>query len=644
MLGTLNVSQSGLNAAKIAVENVSNNIANENTEGYKKRIVQLSELEQSDSRYTGRGVDSSSAYRVTSQYMYENILSENSKVNQYEKLSSTLANIESVFKETDSSGFSADLNRYLQSVENLRSNPNSEVAKTTLKNEGNTLVESLQNIYSGIEKQESLEKENLSANVVKINNILEEIGYVNEKMGDFNSVSNDLLDKRDQLEKELSMYVDIDIISENGEYELKVAGETAVRYSTNVRSMIVEEENTPQIDKYVQADGSKLDIGTFDENDVISYKINNEFEVSVTFEESLTLDWDGDGTETKLTVDNSNYIRALEHKINTTTGLSNLVQAYNGNYEVDTNGDKDEIYADVDADQFLLVESKIDGSDGNFEGRITLVKKDAQLSSDPLNPLYELVIEEKSNFFADENYSRESESKTFVSIYDKEISVKSGILKPQLDNLDSTSYNNKIQNYKDKLDSFAQTLSDLTDAYIKTDVDDDRYDGYIYGDTSIDSLQTPDVTDPITPDYTDSKINELNLFSGGSVMTLKFNENTVNDLDQNDLDYLATLQWKKDISFTGEEQDITNDSISSLSEFFQDLRINVSSDKESNDFLLTTQESIQQSLESAYDQLTKVDSDEEMLNLIKFQAAYTANAKIITVIDEMLQVLLGLKR
>ena len=36
MLNSLGVSLSGLNAAKTAVENVSNNIANENTPGYKK--------------------------------------------------------------------------------------------------------------------------------------------------------------------------------------------------------------------------------------------------------------------------------------------------------------------------------------------------------------------------------------------------------------------------------------------------------------------------------------------------------------------------------------------------------------------------------------------------------------------------------
>lgn len=625
MLGTLNVSQSGLNAAKVAVENVSNNIANENTPGYKKRVVQLNELDQSDNRVTGRGVDSGTAYRITSQYMYENILTENSKLNQYDKLSTTLANIESAFKETENSGFSADLNRYLQSVENLRANPNSEVAKTTLKNEGNSLVESLQNIYSGIEKQQSLEEEDLNANVVKINDILQEIGHVNEKLSQYSSSSNDLLDKRDQLEKELSMYTDIDVSTEDGEYELKIAGTTAVRYSTNVRALTIEEEKTPQIDKYVNDDGSNLDI-TFDEEDIISYKINNEFEVSVKYGDAITFDINEDGIidTNDGTVDESNYLRVLVNEINTTTGISNLVKAYNGNYETDSEGNKTELYPNQD--NFLLIESKIDGSDGNFEGRITVVK---QSDSDLLDSTNELDVDSRTNFFAEEDYSSESESRTFLSIYDSEITVKSGILKPQLDNLDSTSYNNKIQNYKDKLDSFAQTLSDLSDKYIKTGDDE-----YLYGDTSIDSDN----------DYLTSTVHNIGLFSGGSVMSLTFNENSVNDLEQNDLDYLATLQWKKDISFTGKEQNPDDTSVSSLSEFFQDIRINVSSDKESNDFLLSTQEGVQQALESAHDELTKVDSDEEMINLIKFQAAYSANAKIITVIDEMLQTLLGLKR
>jgi flagellar basal body rod protein FlgG len=56
------------------------------------------------------------------------------------------------------------------------------------------------------------------------------------------------------------------------------------------------------------------------------------------------------------------------------------------------------------------------------------------------------------------------------------------------------------------------------------------------------------------------------------------------------------------------------------------------------------QDTVKQSIQTSYDNLTKVDRDEEMLNLITFQAAYTANAKIVTAIDDMLQTLLGMKR
>jgi len=618
MLGTLNVSLTGLNAAQTAVENVSNNIANENTEGYKKRVVQLNELGQTSSQNTGRGVDSSIAYRITSQYLYENILSESSKVNEYEKLSSTLGNIESIFNETEVSGFSIDLDSYLQSVENLRANPYSEVAKTTLKNDGNNLVESLQNMYSSIVNQEVLEKEDLYSNVSTINDILQEIGYVNEKIEKYNSASNDLLDKRDQLEAELSQYVDIDVNSDDGYYELKIGGRTAVLHSINVSDVNVQEENTIQVDKYIQDDATNIDVGTFDDQDVISYKINNESEVSVQFGESLTLDWNGDGTETTETVDADNYVRALTHKINTTTDLANLVQAYNGNYNVDSDGNKNVLYPNQD--NFLIVESKIPGTEGSFEGRITLVEQTNASDSS--------TITNKENFFKNDNFSLASESRTYISIYEKEVDVHSGILKSQIDNLDSTSPDNKIQDYKDKLNAFAQTLSDITDKYIQIGEDE-----YIYGDTSFDS-DTIDIT---------QEASDIGLFSGSDVMSLKFNENIVNDLNQEDLDYLATIQWKKDISFTGEEQNSSNTSSTSLSEFFQDIKVNVASDKENSDFLLDTQEGIVQSLKSSYDQLTKVDSDEEMLNLITFQAAYTSNAKVITTIDEMLQVLLGLK-
>ncbi len=352
MLKSLNVAQSGLNAAKIAVENVSNNIANENTPGYKKRVVQLSEQALIDSRFTGRGVRADEAYRITSQYMYDNMMNENTKSNYFNEVSSMVGNIEAMFQETDSSGFSSDLNRYFQAVEDLRSNPNSEIYRTTFKTQGKVVVDSLQNLYSNIEKQEELTRISLEQNVEKVNSLINEIGSINQQLGQYKEASNDLLDKRDQLENELSQYVDIEVDRSNDEYELRIGGAIAVRYNTNIREVELVEDDSTQIDRFATTDALENPIDNItdkvalDADDIITYKLNNEFEVSVTIGQQI---FEADGvtpidfdptTPGADTVDSSNYLRALTYKINHDSNISQVVDAYNGNYAIDKDGNK----------------------------------------------------------------------------------------------------------------------------------------------------------------------------------------------------------------------------------------------------------------------------------------------------------------
>ena len=629
MISTLSVSQSGLNAAKTAVENVSNNIANENTPGYKKRVVQVSELSQMDSQFAGRGVGVDGVYRITSQYMYDKLISENSKVSYYDKLSTMLGNVESIFKETIDSGFTADLNRYYQSVENLRANPSSQVYKTALQNQGQILVGSLQNLYSGVETQQANEKKGLYANVDGVNSILKEIGSINEKIQKYGE-NNDLLDKRDQLELELSTYVDVSVSRESGYYELKIGGETAISSNTNVRTIDVKEEETLQKDKYTLVkntlpiptvydalknnNDATFSPKTYNNGDIVTYKLNNESEVSVIMGESITMDWDGDGSVTIEAVTNSNLTRALVYRINSNPNMKDSITAYNGDYSIDANGNK---VTRNTQDNYLRIESNAGGIANKFDGRISIQNFD---------DLGTAVSEEaRESIYKNESQSTDSESRVYISIYDKEVSAKSGVIKAQVENLSSDSPNNKFQVYFDKLDAFAQTLGDITDKYIKTGTDT-----YIYGEAASDESL--------------GVINSVGLFSGSSIKTLKFNDSLVNELTQEKLDYLATMQWNNDLSYDGKAQTGTSTAKASLSEFFRDLRVTVSADKESVNFLKDTQAGVKMSIKSSYDQLTKVDKDNEMLDLMKFQAAYTANAKIITAIDEMLQTLLGLKR
>lgn len=612
MLGTLSVSHTGLNASRYAIDNIGNNQANENTPGYKKRVVELSEIGQINGLTTGRGVYFDGVIRVTSQYMYDKLISENSKDNYFTKVSNLIGSVESVFKETDESGFSAELNNYYQSLENLRTNPSSQIYKSEVKRNGEIVVESLKSKYTSIEDQQKYERNELNANIDKVNNILQDIAKVNERIQKFSTATNDLLDKRDFLELELSQYVDIKVDRDDNFYELKIGDQTVISNGVNVQKINALEIKTNQIDKFNNIDFTSKNLSS---GDRVTLKINNQYEISVNIGDNIK---EPNGN-TLFTVDKDNITRAMTYLINTNPNLKGIVTAYNGDYSIDSNENK---VTNNLQDNYLRLESTAGGVENKFDARISIEKFDTALIPK--------TLVSRESIYKNSLDSKNAETNIGIALEDKEINVNSGIMKAQIENLSSSSPNNNFQEYLNRLDAFSMTLSDISDKYIKVSQDE-----YIYGEAASDEYNN---------NIDMNTIKEIGLFSGAGVKSLQFNSKVVDNLKQEELDYLATIQWKSDLNFDGKGQTTSDSSKASLGDYFRDLRITISADKESNDFLKDTQEAIHKSIESSYNNLVKVDKDDEMLNLMKFQAAFTANAQIITAVNEMIQTILGMRR
>lgn len=629
MLGTLSVSHTGLNASRYAIDNIGNNQANENTPGYKKRVVELSEIGQINGLTTGRGVYFDGVIRVTSQYMYDKLISENSKDNYFTKVSNLIGSVESVFKETDESGFSAELNNYYQSLENLRTNPSSQIYKSEVKRNGEIVVESLKSKYSSIEDQQKYERNELNVNIDRVNGILEDIAKVNDKIQKSSIATNDLLDKRDLLELELSQYVDIKVDRDDNFYELKVGDQTVISNGVNVQKINALEIKTNQIDKfnYIKYnldntfqiyDSLKTNSDFSNKNlsvgDTVTLKINNQYDISLKIGDTLSNIDLGDGTgKQNLTVDINNLTRVMTYLVNSDANLKGIVTAYNGDYSIDSNGNK---VANDSKDNYLRLESALGGVENKFDARVSVERAD-----DTLVVTREVV-------YKNELESKNPKTDIGIALENREINVNSGIIKAQIENLSSSSSNNNFQEYLNRLDAFSTTLADVSSKYIKL-----SQDSYVYGSAASEATNK-DV----------GEIIEVGLFSGTGVKSLQFNSKAVDNLKQEELDYLATIQWKNDLNFDGKGQTTSDSSKASLGDYFRDLRITISADKESNDFLKDTQEAIHKSIESSYNNLVKVDKDDEMLNLMKFQAAFTANAQIITAVNEMIQTILGMRR
>jgi len=759
MLNILNVAQTGLAASQTQVENVMNNLANENTPGYKKRVVDVSEIEHADSRITGRGIFVDDVSRQTNVYMYQNLIREEAKLSGLTELNIMLEDIESMFFETDTSGLSADLNRYFKSIENLRTSPQNEIYKNDIINNATSLVNTMQSIYTDIENKEKNLLSAAKEDVSEINSILVSIGDLSKKIQDnTNGTPNDLLDKRDQLEKELAQYVDVEISREEN-YELKIAGVTAVRFDTNVHTLNLIEEYIPQKDvyalrnsndgttivntttkdyestirnafssfnsfvpevqtmnlsgtatepivflgttvstsvlgdnaaatvgrittdpektaiintwnashpdqeiaditdngggqlqiTYADFEGDVPSIGNTESNgivftgslettkgvrDSITYTLDNTTSVTVTIGETI---YEADGTTLadidglgNSTITEDNIIQALVYQINQNKDIGGKVTAYNGNYELDTNGNKiltdnplhskylsptatatpPSTTATTYIDRYLVIEANVDGEAGSFVGEILI------------NDGNGIDTNTRALINKNENVSVVGTDDIHLEIFDKETLISGGSLNSIIDNIRTDSGNNLFSTYKERLDNFANQLANLTDAYIEN-----SDQSYIYG------------TDAINLSADADRRVSINLFQGASVKTLEFDKIALNNLNQEKLDYLAELQWKEDIDFDG-----TGLNNNSFSQYYQSLRVSVADDRETVIFNEESQTAVTESMNTTYNKLTKVDKDEEMIELIRFQSAYEANAKVITVIDEMLATLLGIKR
>ncbi|MFA7092675.1 MAG: flagellar basal body protein, partial [Arcobacteraceae bacterium] len=155
MLNSLYIAQTGLSTSRVLIENVTNNIANENTPGYKKRTVDVSEIGHIQENSTGRGSETGSVLRATSDYLYSNLMDEGTKEAYYNELSTLLAEVESIFQETDKAGLSKTIDNYFKAVDDLNSNREDSVFINNYVTQANALVSELKKVYSAIEDREA---------------------------------------------------------------------------------------------------------------------------------------------------------------------------------------------------------------------------------------------------------------------------------------------------------------------------------------------------------------------------------------------------------------------------------------------------------------------------------------------------------
>lgn len=243
-MGVLNIGTQALQANLVALQTTGNNIANVNTPGYsrQKTVLQALAGQFSGGGYIGKGVAVQTIQRNFSEFLTRQSTLASSAQFADTTRASNLKQLEDIF-EGGKSGLGASINDMMNAFSDVATAPTDLTARTVaLTRVDETAArmraasQRLDDLQAGV-TQEIKEKTNA------VNSLAKSIGEVNNEIARVTGTGqppNDLLDRRDQLVRELNQYVQTtSIAADDGTVGVFIGGSQALVLGTKVSEVSV---------------------------------------------------------------------------------------------------------------------------------------------------------------------------------------------------------------------------------------------------------------------------------------------------------------------------------------------------------------------------------------------------------------------
>jgi len=228
----MNTGKLALGAAQTAISVTSENIANVSTDGYSRKTVNFAESYYIDSSggSVGTGVWAEGIQRSYDQYIENQYYDQATMRDRWESLYTNLSNTESLFNETSGYGLSNTLEDFFTAWTDLTQDADSASSRNTVVTSSQTLVSTLKSMYSDLNTQAQQADASIEQQVGEVNDVLKQISELNKQIASTSADTSSLEDSRSALVRSLSGYMDIDYIS-NSDGSISIttkAGQTLV--------------------------------------------------------------------------------------------------------------------------------------------------------------------------------------------------------------------------------------------------------------------------------------------------------------------------------------------------------------------------------------------------------------------------------
>ncbi|WP_431686165.1 flagellar hook-associated protein FlgK [Hahella sp. NBU794] len=268
----INIGLTGLKASQTALATTGNNVSNANTEGYSRQRV---EFEATPSQYIGAGylgtgVGVADISRMTNQFLVSQLRSDTSMFSEIDKIRANVSQIDSLLADP-TTGLSPGMSAFFQALQGAADDPSSIPERQLVLTQAEGLINRFNVLYNRLESQQSNIDQDMRALITEANSLASGIAQVNQAIVSARGSAqgkdvNDLLDKRDQMIRELSEIVSVTVVEQtDGQLNILVGkGQSLVigSHANTLGLQVSETDPTHQEVALTESGGSGTNIIT----------------------------------------------------------------------------------------------------------------------------------------------------------------------------------------------------------------------------------------------------------------------------------------------------------------------------------------------------------------------------------------------
>jgi len=218
-MSLLSIGKSGVFAAQAALSTTSHNITNANVAGYSRQVVvqETSTAMGGTNGYIGTGTQIAQVKRYSDEFLNAQVRTAQASTSGLQSYEAQITQIDNLLADT-TSGLSPALQDFFSSVQNLTGDRAGVPSRGALMSSAETLASRFQSMNGRLDQIRQGVNTQITASVDTINSYAGQIADLNDQIGklaagDNLNLPNDLLDKRDQLIMDLNKQVKATVIA-----------------------------------------------------------------------------------------------------------------------------------------------------------------------------------------------------------------------------------------------------------------------------------------------------------------------------------------------------------------------------------------------------------------------------------------------